>query len=219
VEAQYSAVLAERNRIAREIHDTLAQGYVGISVQLELATRMLHVSKDAAAQQLERTKDLVRSSLAEARSSIWNLRAAGEAETLPARLAAMVRTRQQDGGAQLGARLGFEVTGSFRPVERRVEDEVLRIGQEAVRNALRHAGAREIQVALGYDTGWLTLTVSDDGQGFDPAGVGPGHYGLQGIRERAAEVGARLTVESTPGAGTKVKIAVELSGSRDVERA
>jgi ligand-binding sensor domain-containing protein/signal transduction histidine kinase len=219
VEAQYGAVLAERNRIAREIHDTLAQGYVGISVQLELATRMLQISKDAAAQQLERTKELVRSSLAEARSSIWNLRAAGEAETLPARLAAMVRTRQQAGGAQLGARLGFEVTGSFRPVERRVEDEVLRIGQEAVSNALRHAGAREIQVALGYDTRWLTLTVSDDGKGFDPAGVGLGHYGLKGIAERSAEIGARLSIESRPGAGTTVRIAVELSGSRDVERA
>jgi signal transduction histidine kinase/ligand-binding sensor domain-containing protein len=213
VEAQYGAVLAERNRIAREIHDTLAQGYVGVSVQLELVTRMLSVSKDAAAQQLERTKELVRTSLAEARSSIWNLRAAGEAETLPARLAAFVRSRQQEGAAQLR----FAVRGSFRPVEGRVEDQLLRIAQEAVSNALRHAGASQIQVSLGYDTGWLTLVVSDDGGGFDRAAVAPGHYGVRGIEERAGEIGARLAIETSPGAGTTVTVAFELSG-REVER-
>jgi len=227
VEMQYGAVLAERNRIAREIHDTLAQGYVGVSVQLELATRMLQVSQDAAAQQLERTKDLVRSSLAEARSSIWNLRTAGEAETLPARLAAAVQSLQQEEGRQQedgrgedgAAHLRFEVRGSFRPLGQHVEDEVLRIAQEAIRNAVRHASAREIQVTLGYDTGWLKLVVADDGKGFDPTAAAPGHYGLRGIEERAAEIGARLTIDSGPGAGTTVAVAVELGGSREVERA
>jgi len=214
VEAQYGAVLAERNRIAREIHDTLAQGYVGISVQLELVTRMLQVSREAAAQQLERTKELVRSSLAEARSSIWNLRAAGEAETLPARLASMVRSRQMEGTAQVR----LEVRGSFRPVDGRVEDEVMRIAQESVSNAVRHAAASEIQVSLGYDTDWLTLTVVDDGKGFAREAVGLGHYGLQGIEERASEIGAKLTIESVPGGGTTVKIALKLSGSHEVEQ-
>ncbi len=220
VETEYSAVLAERNRIAREIHDTLAQGYVGISVQLELATRMLQVSKEGAAQQLERTKDLVRSGLAEARSSIWNLRAAGEAETLPARLAAVLRSPQQEDSRHEGAaRLRFEVRGTFRPLAPRVEDEVLRIAQEAIRNAVRHAAASEVQVTLGYDTGWLRLVVTDDGRGFDRTAAAPGHYGLRGIEERAAEIGAMLTIDSAPGAGTTVTVALELSGNKGVERA
>jgi len=218
VEAQYQAVLAERNRIAREIHDTLAQGYVGISVQLELVSRLLQGSKDAAAQQLESTKELVRSSLAEARSSIWNLRSPGaESDTLPARLAATVRSRQQEGG---GAVLRFDVHGSFRPVERRAEDEILRIGQEAVSNAVRHAAAREIAVRLSYDTSWLKLTVTDDGKGFErksqeaafAGSDGVGHYGLQGMQERAANIDARLRIDSRPGGGTTVEVIYELAG-------
>ena len=172
VEAQYQAVLAERTRIAREIHDTLAQGYVGISVQLEVASRLLQVSKEGAARQIENTKEYVRSSLADARSSIWNLRSPGaESETLPARLAAAVKARQQtEDGAPA---LRFDVHGSYRPVERRVEEELLRIGQEAVSNALRHASASAVAVVLSYDTegdrDLLKLTISDNGKGFDPA--------------------------------------------------
>ncbi len=219
VEVQYQAVLAERNRIAREIHDTLAQGYVGISVQLEVASRLLQGAshegaRDAAVQQLESTKELVRSSLAEARSSIWNLRSPGaDSDTLPARLAATVRSRQQ--GVAGGPALRFEVHGSFRPLERRVEDEILRIGQEAVSNAVRHASAGTIVVVLSYDTSWLKLTVTDDGRGFEPVANGnglSGHYGLQGMRERAANIGARLRVDSRPGSGTTVDVTCDLAG-------
>ena len=201
VEAQYNAVLAERTRIAREIHDTLAQGYVGISVQLEVASRLLQVSKEAAAQQIENTKEYVRTSLADARSSIWNLRSPGaESETLPARLAAVVKSRQP--GGSNGPSLRFDVHGSFRPVSRRVEDELVRIGQEAVSNALRHARASAIVVVLSYHTGGdldlLKLTISDNGQGFDPDAIATGHYGVQGMRERAATIAAELVIKSEP---------------------
>jgi signal transduction histidine kinase len=218
VEAQYQAVLAERNRIAREIHDTLAQGYVGISVQLEVASRLLQSSKEAAAQQLEKTKEYVRSSLADARSSIWNLRSAesgAASETLPARLAAAVNSRQQPNGS--APTLRFNVHGSFRPVDnrdRRVEDELLRIAQEAVSNALRHAAAGAITVVLSYDTSWLKLRITDDGKGFDPPTVGAGHYGLQGMHERAAAIGARLEIDSKSGAGTTVELTYQLAGRK-----
>lgn len=219
VEAQYQAVLAERNRIAREIHDTLAQGYVGISVQLEVASRLLQVSKEAAAQQLENTKEYVRSSLADARSSIWNLRSPGaESETLPARLAAAVKSRQESDQPALR----FDAHGSFRPVDRRVEDELLKIAQEAVINALRHAAASTVTVALSYHTGgdtsgdadWLQLTVTDDGKGFEPATVGAGHYGVQGMQERAAAIDAVLRIESEAGTGTTVELTYRLAGRR-----
>ncbi len=213
VESQYQAVLAERNRIAREIHDTLAQGYVGISVQLEVASRLLQSSKEAAAQQLENTKEYVRSSLAEARSSIWNLRSPGaESETLPARLAAAVKSRQQSNGNT--PTLRFDVHGTFRPIEPRVEDELLKIAQEAIANAMRHAGASAIAVVLSYDTDWLKLTVTDDGKGFEPATIGAGHYGLQGMHERAAAIDARLAIDSKPGTGTTVELTYQLAGRK-----
>ena len=213
VESQYQAVLAERTRIAREIHDTLAQGYVGISVQLEVASRLLQSSKEAAAKQLENTKEFVRSSLAEARSSIWDLRSPGaESETLPARLAAYIKSRQHSAGTSSALR--FEVHGAFRPIEPRVEDQLLKIAQEAIANALRHASASTISVFLSYDTNWLTLTVMDDGKGFDPGTVLAGHFGVQGMRERASAIDAQLKVDSTPATGTTVELTYRLGGRK-----
>ncbi len=216
VESQYQAVMAERSRIAREIHDTLAQGYVGVSVQLEVASRLLgSTASDGASKaaiQLENTKELVRRSLAEARSSIWNLRSPGsDSETLPARLSAAVQTRLREGSG--GTRISFEVQGTFRPIERRVEDEVLRVGQEAIANAVRHASAKAIKVALSYDTSWLKLTVTDDGNGFEqpPEGyVAAGHFGLRGMEERARSIGASLSVTSEHGKGATVELKVDI---------
>ncbi len=214
VEAQYKAVLQERGRIAREIHDTLAQGYVAVAVQLEVTARLLETSKEAALKQLNETKELVRGSLAEARSSIWNLRSQNEAETLPSLLAAMTENKASADGPALK----LEVKGTYRPVSRAVEREILRVAQEAVANALRHAGARHVRVRLRYDSSTLQLLVADDGVGFADASrdlSGTGHFGLQGMRERAAGIGAILNVESRPGKGTTVDLQMD---PRKVER-
>lgn len=214
VEAQYEAVLGERGRIAREIHDTLAQGYVAISVQLEVASRLLDTSKEAALRQLEQTKELVRASLAEARSSIWNLRSLSETGTLPSQMAAMTESRSSQGGPAVK----LEIKGTYRPVAAVVEQEVLRIAQEAVTNAVRHADARQIVVVLRYDAGFVELRVSDDGRGFAGSATDlsrNGHFGVQGMRERAARIGARLHVASEPGKGTVVALDVD---ARKVER-
>ncbi|MBB5057583.1 ligand-binding sensor domain-containing protein [Granulicella aggregans] len=222
VEASYQAVMGERNRIAREIHDTLAQGYVGVSLQLEMVGRLLKASRSSAGEAgpieglVESTKEMVRSSLEEARSSIWNLRSAqsdAEAETLPARLAAAVRMKQRGSAAAIR----LTVRGTFRPLERSVEDEMLRIGQEAVSNAVRHASANAVEVVLKYDTGWLELKVSDDGTGFVRTSAA-GHYGLQGIEERAAAIGAKLRIESSPGAGTMVEARLGIAGKKRAEQ-
>lgn len=208
VEAQYKAVLAERGRIAREIHDTLAQGYVAISVQLEVAARLLGSSKEAALKQIEETKALVRTSLAEARSSIWNLRSQSEAETLPSLLAALTENRKSAGGPAIH----LEVKGTYRPVDATYEREVLRVAQEAVANAVRHADARHVRVVLRYDSSTLQLQVIDDGRGFAGTSedlTGSGHFGVQGMRERAARIGARLKVESKPGEGTIVDLEMD----------
>jgi ligand-binding sensor domain-containing protein/signal transduction histidine kinase len=218
VEAQYRAVIEERGRIAREIHDTLAQGYVAISVQLELAERLIASSsasaKAAAVQQLRQTRELVREGLAEARSSIWNLRSQADAAALPALLSTHVAaaSRHQSGSTAIR----YAVHGAYRPLARNVEKEVLRIAQQAVANALTHAQAETITVTLSYDTEWLILRIADDGIGMrapgDPESRDPqrGHFGLQGMRERAARLGARLEIDTAPGAGVVITLRVDL---------
>ncbi|MDE3104704.1 MAG: hypothetical protein KGK08_05975 [Acidobacteriota bacterium] len=210
VQAEYEAVMAERGRIAREVHDTLAQGYVGIAVQLELVGKLMTTSREAAMEQLSATKELVRSSLAEARSSIWNLRAQGEdAAILPSRLAALARRRRQAESPSVS----LQVRGTYRPLDPKVENELLRIAQEAINNAVRHAGAASISVSLTYDSTSVRLQVRDDGRGFTESAaslVADGHFGLQGMRERAAGIAASIEVESAAGAGTTVTVEKKL---------
>ena len=215
VEAQFGAVLAERGRLAREIHDTLAQGFVGISVQLELVARLLTGGSERTAQpaweHLDRARALVRESLAEARSSIWDLRSQNAvAEDLPARLTRNCN-RIASGSA---AKVYLQVKGTYRPVLRTTEDELLRIAQEAVANAVRHAAATRIDVQLIYEARRMLLQVVDDGRGFAPlpGNRSPdGHYGLRGMGERAEQIGATLAVESAPGKGTRISVEAPLA--------
>jgi ligand-binding sensor domain-containing protein/signal transduction histidine kinase len=208
VEAQWSAVLRERGRIAREIHDTLAQGFAGISVQLELVARLLSGSAEAAREPLDQARALARASLEEARTSIWNLRSQpAEAEDLPSRLSRSC-TRMASGSE---SKVYLQVKGTYRPVERKIEEELLRIGQEAVANAVRHAAAARIEVQLIYEAARVSLRVEDDGQGFIPGANGqPGHYGIRGMRERAGEIDAALVLESRPGEGTRILVEAPL---------
>jgi signal transduction histidine kinase len=210
VELRFDAVLAERTRIAREIHDTLAQDIVGISVQLELVSRLLGTSLDAARTQLDATRNLVKSSLAEARSSIWNLRSASTgADDLPAR----VNRAVNQAAANTPAKLRFQVRGTYRAAPSAVEDQLLRVSQEAVNNALHHSGASTIDVTLGYDTRSVQLSVDDDGRGFihdARSFVEGGHFGLQGMQERAAEIGGVLRIDTEPAKGTRISLRVDI---------
>jgi signal transduction histidine kinase len=207
VELLYRGVMEERSRIAREIHDTLAQGIVSISLKLEVATRLLGTSPEAAKTQLDETRLLVRQSLADARSSIWDLRSEG-AEELPVRVGRALKSLT--GPAGMVGRL--DVTGSYRSIGQSVENEVLRIAQEAVANAVHHAACSSVEVTLIYEIKRFRLVVADDGRGFDATADGPaGHFGLQGMRERAAKINGRLTVVSTAGEGTRVELELGLS--------
>lgn len=225
VRREYSAVMAERNRIAREIHDTLAQGYVGISLQLEVLGELLrHNRADTAASHLALTQTLVREGLDDARQSIWALRSqdAGE-HTLPVRMRRLVEKAQ---AADLSADMA--VHGAYRSLNTETEQEILRIAQEAIQNIKRHAEASHLTVVMEYGERTLTVRVTDDGRGFTPntASTGPpmkgqkamlgdngnsGHFGLTGMRERAALIQAELTVTSSPGEGTTVSLRVTTS--------
>jgi signal transduction histidine kinase len=207
VEAQFNAVLQERNRIAREIHDTLAQGFAGVSVQLEIVARLLSSSADAAREHLDQARLLVRNSLAEARRSIWELRSqSAESEDLAARISKMAA---QVGGSAPG-KVKLQVHGTYRPLTPKMEDELLKIAQEALTNALRHADAENINIDLAFDAKKLRMTISDDGRGFSSGSSYPsgwnGHFGLQGMRERAENIDAELNVDTAIGKGTRVSV-------------
>lgn len=206
VAARFNAVLAERNRIAREIHDTLAQGFVAVSVQLELLARILGVSNEAAQSLLKKIRVSVQESLAEARRSIWELRSHGtNNDDLPGRfsqLATQIRSTTP-------LKVRFQVVGTYRPLPPNVESELLKIGQEAVSNVVRHADAKHVDIDLNFEAKKLRLTIVDDGRGFmhvvDSSGP-DGHFGLKGMRERAEQIEAELLVKSAPGEGTRVLI-------------
>ena len=212
VRARYGAVLAERNRIAREIHDNLAQEILGVSVQLEIVARLMDKSAEAARTHLDRARLLVRGSIAEARRYVWDLRSQSlEDRDLPAALAETTRRLAAESGVQTQ----FQVGGTFRPLPPQVENNLLRIAQEAVNNAVRHARAENIYVNLLFDTRSVRLSVRDDGRGFDPgeqASGRNGHFGILGMRERAEEMGGSLSIDSDPERGSEVSVGVPLEG-------
>src|SRR2546421_9490804 len=211
VESQFAAVLAERNRIAREIHDNLAQEMLGISVQLEVVARTMPASADLAKTHLDRVRMLVRHGIAEARRYVWDLRSqALDKNDLPAALSDTARrlTTETAVVAQV------EVSGTFRPLNPLIEGNLLRIGQEAINNAVRHARAKNILVNLKFDVRHVQLSIRDDGRGFDQQqsnGEGK-HFGLVGIQERAIRIGGSLRINSRTGEGTEVLVDVPIAG-------
>ncbi len=220
LQTRFDLVLNERNRMAREIHDTLVQDFVGVSVQLELISRLVRSSRmEQVSQQLDRTRLLVREGLDAARQSIWNLRRGIGEDDLPARLGAAVeRIIKSDASSDVSADVALDVhrkvviSGVYRPLPRATEEEILRVAQEALFNVERHARASAVSVELLYKDEGVELTVRDDGLGFvaDAGRRAEGHYGLQGMKERAESLGAELQIESVRGGGTTVRMMVPI---------
>jgi signal transduction histidine kinase len=207
--SRFDAVLAERNRIAREIHDNLAQELLGVSVQLELVARTMPPAAEVASSHLDRVRMLVRHGIAEARRYVWDLRSqALENNDLPTALADTAR--RLTAGADIQAQV--EVNGTFRPLSSLVEGNLLRIGQEAINNAVQHSQAQHILINLKFDARRVLLSVRDNGRGFKQDGVPgkAGHFGLTGMRERAEQIGGNLTIHSGNGSGTEVVVDVPI---------
>jgi signal transduction histidine kinase len=206
-EAEFAAILSERNRLACEIHDTLAQGLGAISMQLELAKNGSEAPSESVTQRLNIAHKLVRSSLAEARNSIWNMRSQVlENGDLVSALTGILQ--QLADGTGIEPRI--EVAGTPRRLPPVIENNFLRIGQEAITNAVRHAHAHRVEVTLDFGTKQVGFLVRDDGQGFDverPPKT-DGGFGLVGMRERSAHMNAELSISSTPGKGTVVSLSV-----------
>lgn len=201
-EAKQAAMLAERNRIAREIHDTLAQSFTGIILQLEAGTRILNDEPRETEAHLDRASNLAREGLREARRSVQALRPLELEQTDLATTIEQFLDRMTG-----GTKVNYEFSLVGKPVvfAPEVEANFLRIGQEAVTNALRHAGARRIKIELSYAPNAINLVIADDGAGYDAETTREG-FGLIGIRERARSIGAELKTASRLREGTKIKV-------------
>ena len=180
-----------------------------VSLQLDLISQFLGMGKiDAAKEQVQETRKLVTEGLADARNTIWELRANVEENSLPTRLAKVVERYSSPALA-----VQLKIGGAFRALDSDVEAEVLRIAQESLSNVQRHSGATHAEVELRYKTDLLLLTVEDDGRGFrvPEAFAAEGHYGLKGMRERAGVLRAKLEITSSEGEGTKVTLAASIA--------
>lgn len=211
IRGQFAAVLEERNRMAREIHDTLAQGFVGIALQLQAVEKAMPDAPDKAERHLALAQSMVSHSLVEARRTVWDLRShALESNDLAT--AFSHTARQMTEGTDVVAEV--RVSGEIRRLPSRIESNALRIAQEALTNAIKHADPKHVLIELDFEAANLQLRVKDDGRGFDTEGVlatADGHFGLLGMRERVEHVGGRLTLLSRPGEGTEVWATIPIS--------
>jgi ligand-binding sensor domain-containing protein/two-component sensor histidine kinase len=211
ISAKFAAVLEERNRMAREIHDTLAQSFVGIALQLKAVENAMPDAPDKVEQHLALAQSMVSHSLVEARRTVWNLRSQA-LETNDLATAFSDTARQMTEGSAVVTEV--RVSGESRRLPSRIENNALRIGQEALTNAIKHAEPKHVLIELDFEAANLQLRVKDDGRGFDTEGMlatADGHFGLLGMRERAEHCGGRLRLSSRPGEGTEVWATIPIS--------
>ena len=213
---RYQAALGERARIAQELHDTLLQGFTGITLQLRAIQRMLAQRPQESAEALEQVLESADTALREARHMIWDMRAV---ELEGRDLAEALETAAGQAMANSSARLVFAAHGDRRRLPLAVETTALRVGREAVLNAVKHAAPRTVEVNLEYGERSLTLHVADDGTGIDPGALAAAaageHLGIAGMRDRSHRAGGKLEITSAPGHGTTVMMSLPIQDSED----
>ena len=202
--------VAERTRIARELHDTLLQNLAGVSLQLDGISKQVISTPQSAGSMIRHVREQVDECFREARLKVWNLRSPSvEGQGLPAALGEFVdRIRPAT-----TARCELNIVGRPRPLPPDIEEELLRIAEEATHNAVKHAQPNEIQIVVEYGVRSLRLQVRDDGNGFDfeEGFRKSGHFGLKSMRERAAQIRAKYSIRSAAGCGTQIEVLVQPS--------
>jgi signal transduction histidine kinase len=200
------AVFEERERLAHEIHDTLAQSFAGIGFQLQAIRKQIPSEAPGLLQQVDLARALVRHSHKEARRSLEPLspELPGEIDLLSS-LESSARMMVEGGSVEVTA----ASTGAPRPIPPKIAASLLRIGQEAIANAVRHAEPSHLDISLVYNIGFVRVTIKDDGCGFVKSGNLLG-FGLRGMRKRTASLSARLDIVSQPGEGTCVEVSAPL---------
>jgi len=211
-EVRVNAILDERTRIAQELHDTLLQGFTGIGLKLDAVMNSLPLSLADTKEQLQRILEQSDEYLVEARRAVWELRSPSLEKSGELSKALMKVSERALHGS--GMRSHFKTNGDACPLAPVVEDNFLRICEEAVRNAVKHARATKVEVHLDYSSDEVRLRIRDDGCGFNPHGPDAskaGHFGLVGIRERAKSITGNLSLKSHPGQGTEILVTVSLA--------
>ena len=204
-------IMEERTRIARELHDTLEQELAGIQMQLDAASGHLETRPEAAGQTLDMARALLRHSRHETRRSVWDLRSTAlEGGGLKLAFEEVIAMVHADSEVEIN----IVITGETVRLPTSMENNMLRIGQEAVSNSVEHGHATSITIELQYTAAEVKLLVRDDGKGFEPEGSHArreGHFGLLGMRERARKIGGHLEIRSEPGRGTTISLTVPVS--------
>jgi signal transduction histidine kinase len=207
IRARIEERLGERERIARELHDTLLQGIQGLILRFQAVADRIPASEPAR-QMIEKVLDRADEVLVQGRDRVKNLRLNAQMKTLREALTDVIK----DLAVSKGVEFSVVVEGGVRKLNPLIRDEAYWIGHEALVNALHHARAKRIEVEIAYDPSHLRLRFRDDGSGIDPkiieAGGKPGHWGMRGMRERAAKIGAHLETWSRPGAGTELELRI-----------
>ena len=210
-------VLEERNRISRECHDTLMAGFAAISWQLEATSKLFRdsdLSSTPAAQSCELARSMVSHCQAEARRIIWDLRDADEMTNLLSRALSRVLDANP---LQENFRTTFEVEGEEQPLAPGCVHHLVCIGQEAVSNAIRHANPSRILILLRYEADSLSLSIYDDGHGFQDSQANSsrrGHFGIPVMEERARKIGGTFRLQTSAEAGTEVTVKVSFNAAR-----
>ncbi len=214
-EVQFRAVLSERTRLAQELHDTLEQTLTGIALQMDTATRLVEKSPDEANHHFKLARTLLRQGQLDIRRSVWDLRSrALDQFDLASILTAS--SRQLTDGTNVS--VNVRAHGRVRPLSDIIEDNLLRIAQEALTNVIKHSGATTATIDLDYGVENVLLEIKDNGNGFSADYPGPeeGHFGLLGISERVKRIGGEVTFESTPEIGTTVRVKIPLQVEREI---
>ena len=216
-EVQFKAVLTERTRLAQELHDTVEQTLTGIALQLDAASKLHDRSPENSLRHLELARSLMAKSQVEVRQSVWDLRSR-ELEQFDLATTLTEGARQITCGTNVQVR--FETRGKPRSLPEVVEENLLRIGQEALANIIKHSGATHVDIELQFEQQQVCLQVKDNGTGFDlDKAVGPseGHFGLLGMSERAKRLGGRFSLSSKPEEGTSVRVEIPLNPSLEFQ--
>jgi signal transduction histidine kinase len=204
-QAQRVAAQEERQRLSRELHDSVSQALYSIALGAKTARTLLDRDPSAIAEPLDFVLSQAERGLAEMRALIFELRPeALEQEGL----VSMLRKYADALHARHSVRVDVVLDGGEPEVPLSAKEDLYRIAQEAMHNAVRHAGAGAIRLTLRCEAAAVTLAVEDDGKGFDPHGSFPGHFGLLSMRERAANLGGLMQIESSPGSGTTISVTV-----------
>ncbi|MEK7456360.1 MAG: triple tyrosine motif-containing protein [Pseudomonadota bacterium] len=217
MQERFDARIAERERIARELHDTLLQGFQGLVLRFQSVANRFS-SDDRTRLALEDALDRADAILAEGRARVRELRAEAAQGDLGQNLVRIADSIVGDAPPAIE----FRVIGTARPITALVSDELIKIAEEAIRNTVAHANARTIAISLTYAYGCLDLTIEDDGTGFPPGhvegSVPPGHYGLIGMNERALRAGGRMTLSSTLSGGARVNVHIPARAAYSARR-